>query len=132
MAVNLLECLSILFALLFFCMVLPHRWFRDVFLSRAAMLVILGLGYMMYIALSIPYTTSDVYPADLVRLIPVFGLLILVLVSLCRRNFAGAKTDREPGGSCRHFLTYFFAGCLDFTGGCDRAKYSLGGYLCSE
>ena len=79
MAVNLLECLSILFVLLFFCMVLPHRWFRDVFLSRAAMLVILGLGYVMYIALSIP-TTNDVYPADLVRLIPVFGLLILGLV----------------------------------------------------
>ena len=79
MAVNLLECLFILFALLLFCMALPRSWFRDVFLSRAALLVILGLGYVMFIALNIPYN-SDSYPANLVRLIPVFGLLILVLV----------------------------------------------------
>jgi hypothetical protein len=79
MAVNLLECLFILFVLLFFCMVLPHRWFRDVFVSRAGLLEILGLGYVMFIALNIPYN-SDTYPANLVRMIPVFVLLILGLV----------------------------------------------------
>jgi len=79
MAVNLLECLSILFALLLFCLALPRSWFRDVFLSRATLLVILGLGYVMFIAFNIP-SNSDTYPASLVRMIPVFVLLILVLV----------------------------------------------------
>jgi hypothetical protein len=87
MTTDLLESLVIMLALLSFCMVLPGNWFKDVFLARASLVVILGLGYMMYIASHIS-SNHDSYPTGLVRLIPVFGILILALsVFLGRISF---------------------------------------------
>ena len=78
MTTNLLESLVIMFALLSLSMILPRGWFKDAFLSRASWLVILALVYMMYIASHIS-SNNDSYPIGLVRLIPVFGVLILAL-----------------------------------------------------
>ena len=54
--------------------------------------MILGLGYVMYISLHIT-SNNDSYPTNIVRLIPFFGLLILILsflagrISLLRKLF---------------------------------------------
>src|ERR1700690_2085176 len=84
MATNFLESLSILLLLLFFCAILPGKWFKDFFLSRGSSLAVLGLGYMMYISSHIT-SSSDSYPTSVVQLIPVIGLLILLLTFLVGR-----------------------------------------------
>ena len=84
MAMNLLECFSIMFALLLLSVILPQNWFRNVFSSRATVMVILFLAYMMYVALHI-VSEEDSYPANLVRLVPVVGLVILAVAFLIGR-----------------------------------------------
>jgi len=92
MATNFIESLTVLLMPLFLCAVLPAKWFKDFFLSRGSSLVILGLGYVMYISLHIT-SNNDSYPTNIVRLIPVIGLLILILsflagrISLLRKLF---------------------------------------------
>jgi len=84
MATNFLESLTALLMPLFFCAILPAKWFKDFFLSRASPLVILGLGYIMYISSHIA-SNNDSYPTNVVRLIPVIGLLILIMSLLAGR-----------------------------------------------
>ena len=84
MATNFIESLTALLMLLFICVILPAKWLRDVFLSSGSLLVILSLGYMMYISSHIA-SNDDSYPTNIVRLIPVVGLLILVLAFLVGR-----------------------------------------------
>jgi len=83
-ATNFIESLTVLLMLLLLCVVLPAKWFKDFFLSRGSSLVILGLGYMMYISSHIA-SNNDSYPTNLVRLIPAIGLLILLLTFLIGR-----------------------------------------------
>jgi hypothetical protein len=84
MATNFLESLTVLLMPLFFCVILPGKWFKDFFLSRGSSLVVLGLGYMIYISSHIT-SNSDSYPTNVIRLIPVIGLLILLLTFLVGR-----------------------------------------------
>ena len=94
MATNFLECLTVLLISLFLCAVLPAKWFKDVFLASGSFLVILSLGYMMYISSHIA-SNDDSYPTSIVHLIPFVGLLILVLaflvgrIGLLRKLFEG-------------------------------------------
>ena len=82
MALNLLECISIMFVLLVLCAVLPPKWFRNLFTARASSMVLLGLGFMVYVALNITTGDNDHYPADLVRLAPFVGAAILAVTFL--------------------------------------------------
>lgn len=84
MATNLLESLTVLLVPLLLSIVLPKSWFKDFFISRASSLVILGLGFTMFVT---KYITSenDYYPQNLVRLIPLVGILILALTFLIDR-----------------------------------------------
>ena len=84
MATNLLESLAVLLVVLFLCILLPAKWFKDVFLSSGASLVILSLGYLMYLSSHIA-SNDDSYPTNMVRLIPAVGLLILLLTFLATR-----------------------------------------------
>ena len=84
MATNILESLTVFLMLLFPCVILPGKWFKDFFLSRGSSLVVLGLGYMMYISSHIG-SDNDSYPTTVVRFIPVIGLLILLLTFLVGR-----------------------------------------------
>jgi hypothetical protein len=76
MTIDLLESLTVLSLVLFPCVILPAKWFKDVFLSSGSLLAILGLGYLMYFSSHIA-SNDDSYPTNMVRLIPVVGLLIL-------------------------------------------------------
>jgi len=84
MATNLLESLTVLFLMLFLCAVLPAKWFKDFFLSSGASLAILSLGYMMYFSSHIA-SNDDNYPTNMVRLVPLAGLLILLLAYFTAR-----------------------------------------------
>jgi len=94
MATNFLESLTVLLMPLFLCAVLPAKWFKDFFLSRGSALVILGLGYIMYISLHIT-SNDDSYPTNIVRLIPVIGLLILILSFMAGRISLLRKLSEE-------------------------------------
>ncbi|HEY9153124.1 MAG TPA: hypothetical protein VIN60_09590 [Anaerolineales bacterium] len=83
-ATDFLESLTVLLLPLFFCIILPGKWFKDVFLSRGSSLVIFGLGYMMYLSSHIA-SNNDSYPTNLVRPIPVIGLLMLLMTFLVGR-----------------------------------------------
>ncbi len=50
LAINLGESLVVLCGPLALALILPSRWFRDVFVARGASLSIAGLGYMMFLA----------------------------------------------------------------------------------
>lgn len=50
LATNLAESIVVLGAMLGLALLLPGRWFRDVFVARGASLAITGLGYMMFLA----------------------------------------------------------------------------------
>lgn len=50
LATNLLESVVVLCGPLALAVVLPSRWFRDVFVARGSSLCIAGLGYMMFLA----------------------------------------------------------------------------------
>jgi hypothetical protein len=107
MATNLLESLAVLLVPLLISIILPKNWFKDFFISRASSLVILGLGYTMLIT---KYITSenDYYPQNLVRLLPLAGVLILVLTFLIDRipllhKLLGGLADRAT------IFSYIFA-----------------------
>jgi hypothetical protein len=84
MATNLLESLTVLSLMLILCLLLPAKWFKDVFLSSGSLLAILSLGYMMYFSSHLA-SNDDSYPTNMVRLIPVVGFLILVLTFFAAR-----------------------------------------------
>ncbi len=84
MATSLLESLTVLFLMLALCVVLPAKWFKDVFLSSGTLLALLSLGYMMYFSSHIA-SNDDSYPTSMVRLIPVVGFLILALAFFASR-----------------------------------------------
>ena len=84
MSVNMLESLSILLLLIVLSLILPRSWFREVFLSSAFLLVILGLVYTMYLNTHITLENNQ-YPTQLVRLIPIILILIVVLSLLIGR-----------------------------------------------
>ncbi len=50
LATNLAESLLVLCGTVALALILPRRWFRDVFVARGASLCIATLGYMMFLA----------------------------------------------------------------------------------
>lgn len=65
LATNFAESLVVLCGPLFLALVMPAKWFRDVFVARGAMLSIAGLGYMMYLANQ--FTDKSGYPSESLR-----------------------------------------------------------------
>lgn len=83
MATNLLESLFVLCIPLVLALVLPKRWFGDLFVSMASALVIAGLGYTIYVALIVGGVQD--YPGDLVHSFPIVAILIIILAFLVGR-----------------------------------------------
>ena len=78
--VNLLESLLVLLAPLFLSVVLPQNWFYDHFVTKGTLLVLFGLGYLMYFANHLQYQTP--FPVQLFTWTPVIAIAILILVFL--------------------------------------------------
>lgn len=80
---NLLESLVVMLPLLALAMALPRHWFADRFISHSVPAILLGLGYMMYLANQ--FQGKEDYPSGVIRLIP------LVLVVMLLAAFLGGK-----------------------------------------
>jgi hypothetical protein len=78
--VNFLESLLVLFAVLALCIVLPRKWFYNYFVSRGSLLVILTLGFLIYLGHKIQPDMS--LPFSLFRMLPIALIIILALVFL--------------------------------------------------
>lgn len=75
-----MESLLVLAGVLALCVILPRKWFYDRFASRGVLLVILTLGLFIYFGSK---TQPEMpFPWTLVRQLPLFFLLIIVLVFL--------------------------------------------------
>ncbi len=83
MATNLLESLLVLCIPVALTIVLPKRWFADLFVSMASALVIAGLGYTIYVALTVGGLQG--YPGALVHSFPVVAILIIFFAFLAGR-----------------------------------------------
>ncbi len=79
LATNLAESLLVLLGLVGVALILPRKWFRDVFIARGAALSFAGLGYMMYLANQ--FKTRDDYTTASLRTwtvqLAVLGILVL-------------------------------------------------------
>jgi len=80
LATNFLESLLVVCGPILLSFVLPSKWFRDSFVARGSSLVILGLGYAMFLALQ--FQTRDAYPSILLKVWSValaLGLIALLV-----------------------------------------------------
>jgi hypothetical protein len=81
--VNLLESVLVLLVPILMSIILPQKWFYDQFKTKSISLVLLGLGYLIYLDKKL-YADFP-FPLPLVRWIPVAGVAILLLVFLIDR-----------------------------------------------
>lgn len=95
--VNFLESLLVLLGVLALCIILPRKWFYEHFVSRGVLLVVLTLGYIIYLGTLMQPNMP--FPWNLIRLSPVIFLIILLIVFLLDqigflRKFLNAAADR--------------------------------------
>lgn len=84
--VNLLESLFVIAFPVLLGFILPKGWFLEHFVTKSVLLVLFGLGYMMYIASRI--NTEEPFPYNLFQWAPFVLIAILGLVFLLDRvNF---------------------------------------------
>lgn len=76
--VNLLESLAVISVPVVLSLVLPSRWFLTRFTTKGVLIVLFGLGYMMYIANHI--NVDEPFPYVLFQWAPLVCILILALV----------------------------------------------------
>jgi hypothetical protein len=79
LATNLVESLALLGLPILISLILPKRWFFDVFVARATALLIPGLAFMMHVAMQ--FQTKEDYPSQLLRSSPA-AALVIVLIAL--------------------------------------------------
>ena len=83
LATNFFESLVVLAAPVAVAVVLPKKWFYDVFVARGIALVLPILGYMMYIAFQ--FESKLDYPTEALNWTPVIVAVTLLLVFVVGR-----------------------------------------------
>ena len=76
---NFVESLLVLCIPVFLALVLPRKWFLDLFVARGTCLVLFGLGYMIYLAREVQ--TKVDHPAFSYRLLPLAIAAVLILMA---------------------------------------------------
>lgn len=76
-ATNLFESLLVLCVPLGLSLILPRKWFSDVFVTRSLIVVLSVLGYSAYILTQ--FQSREDYPGGIIRLLPVVFLVALIL-----------------------------------------------------
>lgn len=80
--VNLVESILVLLAPILLSIVLPQKWFYDRFITKGTLLVLFGLGYLIYFN---NHLQADIFPLELVYWTPLAVVAILGLVFLLDR-----------------------------------------------
>ncbi len=83
--VNLVESILVLLAPILLSIILPQKWFYDRFITKGTLLILLGLGYLIYFN---NHLKVQSFPLELVYWTPVVAVAILGLVFVIDRiNF---------------------------------------------
>jgi hypothetical protein len=85
---NFLESLLAVCVPIVLGFILPPKWFRDSFVSRGTSLVLLGLGYFMFLAYQ--FQAKDDYPAALLKARSValaLGIIALLVILIAKIPF---------------------------------------------
>lgn len=80
MVVNLIESILVLLAPILMSIILPQKWFYDKFVTKGTLLVLSGLGYLIYFNDHLNSQTP--FPLELVYRTPVIALALISLVFL--------------------------------------------------
>jgi len=80
---NLIESLLILVGLLFLCLLLPLKWFRDAFIVHGSLISGLSLGYLMLIADH--YRSKTDVPTEVFAWAPLVVIVIAFVLILFNR-----------------------------------------------
>jgi hypothetical protein len=78
--VNFIESLLTLLVPVVMSLVLPPKWFCDRFVTKGTLLVLLGLGYLMYFSQTLRLDSP--FPYAMVQWMPVIAVAIFILISL--------------------------------------------------
>lgn len=81
--VNLLESLAVVSVPVILSLIFPSKWYFERFLSKSVLLVLLALGYMIYISSHI--NTEEPFPYVLFQWAPLVFLSILAFVFMLDR-----------------------------------------------
>ena len=76
---NFVECLIVVGAIMGFSALLPRRIFLDLFIARGTLLTLLGVGYLIYLALAIGASKASQFPWAIFNWSPAILLIILLL-----------------------------------------------------
>lgn len=76
---DFMETLLFVGAILVINLLLPKKFFLDFFVARGSLLSVLGLGYLVYLALAVGASKATQFPMDLFRWAPLVFLAILAL-----------------------------------------------------
>lgn len=85
---NFLESLLAVCVPIVLGFILPPKWFRDSFVSRGTSLVLLGLGYFMFLAYQ--FQAKDDYPSVLLKARSVtlaLGIIALLVILIAKIPF---------------------------------------------
>jgi len=105
-AVNFIESLIVLLGLVAVSVILPQKWFYDHFVTRGTILVLVGLGYLMYVASRMQ--TIDGFPESLILRFTIPVILLAVLVILAADRFAALRSVFEELANRATIFLYIF------------------------
>jgi hypothetical protein len=77
LATNFIESLAVLSILVGLSVILPKKWFYDLFVARGTSIALLGLGYMIYLAYQVQAKID--HPVFSFRILPIALTLALIL-----------------------------------------------------
>ena len=82
---NFVEVLLFIAGILALNLVLPRKFFMDRFVARGSLFAVLGLGYLIYLAVAVGRSKAFQFPAELFTLAPVVLLVLLAAALLLAR-----------------------------------------------
>ena len=76
---NFVECLLVVGAIMCFSALLPRMFFLDLFIARGTLLTLLGVGYLIHLALAIGASKASQFPWEIFNWSPEIAAMILLL-----------------------------------------------------
>ena len=101
---DFVETLLFIGLILLLNFLLPRKFFLDFFVARGSLLSVLGLGYLVYLALAVGASKATQFPIDLFRWAPLVFLAILALAIFLPRIETVRKAAEEFANRAVIFL----------------------------
>ena len=93
--INFLEALLFMGGILVINFLLPRRLFLDLFVARGSLFAVLGVGYLIYLALAVGQSKAFQFPEELFLWAPAVFLALLVVVLFLARVEAVRRISED-------------------------------------